>query len=105
VLPSVQSLVEEPDSELPPALRPALFEACSEIRELELRIRAVGDQLMALSEQIPAVQRLLTVPGIGLLTATALVAFVGDVVRFRSGRHRIAWAVLKHDRDFEAKAA
>ena len=31
-------------------------------------------------------QRLLSVPGIGLLTATALVAFVGDVQRFSSGR-------------------
>jgi transposase len=31
--------------------------------------------------------RLRTVPGVGLLTATALVAFVGDVQRFPSGRH------------------
>jgi transposase len=30
---------------------------------------------------------LLTIPGIGVLTATALVAFVGDVQRFRSCRH------------------
>ena len=28
-----------------------------------------------------------TIPGVGLLTATALVAFVGDVHRFPSGRH------------------
>ena len=33
------------------------------------------------------VVRLRTIPGVGLLTATALVAFVGDVQRFPSGRH------------------
>ena len=31
-------------------------------------------------------QRLLTIPGIGLLTATAIVGFVGDLRRFPSGR-------------------
>jgi transposase len=34
-----------------------------------------------------AVERLQSIPGIGLLTATALVAFVGDVQRFATGRH------------------
>ena len=29
----------------------------------------------------------MTIPGIGLLIATALVAFVGDIRRFPSGRH------------------
>jgi len=29
----------------------------------------------------------MTIPGIGLLTATALIAFVGDIQRFPSGRH------------------
>jgi transposase len=35
---------------------------------------------------MPDARRLMTIPGIGVLTATALVAFVGDVRRFRSGR-------------------
>jgi transposase len=33
------------------------------------------------------ITRLRTTPGVGLLTATALVAFVGDIQRFPSGRH------------------
>ena len=36
---------------------------------------------------MPAVQRLLQVPGIGLIIATALVGFVGDLRRFPSARH------------------
>ena len=38
------------------------------------------------AKQLPEVQRLLTIPGIGLLTATAIVGFVGDLRRFPSGR-------------------
>ena len=87
VLPHVQSLLEDADSVLPHALRPALAEGCAEIRELEDRTHAVERQLATLARQTPVVARLLTIPGIGLLTATALVAFVGDVHRFPSGRH------------------
>ena len=36
---------------------------------------------------MPEVARLRTIPGVGLLTATAMVGFVGDIRRFRSCRH------------------
>lgn len=42
----------------------------------------------------PAAQNLMTVPGIGVLTATALVAFAGDPHRFRSGRRFAAYLGL-----------
>jgi transposase len=87
VLPKAWNLLADADSGLPDALRPALAEACSEIREMEARIQLVERQLEALDDQTPAVVRLRTIPGVGLITATALVAFVGDVQRFPSGRH------------------
>jgi transposase len=49
-------------------------------------MKGVERQLKALSKQLPEVQRLLTVPGVGLLTATAIVGFIGTLRRFRSGR-------------------
>jgi transposase len=61
--------------------------ATDEIEEIEARIRSVEHALKALVRQSPAMERLLTIPGIGLLTATALVALVGDPKRFPSGRH------------------
>jgi transposase len=87
VLPRAWSVLEDADSGLPDALRPALAEACTEIRQLEDRLRLVEKQLEALAHQTPAVARLRSIPGVGLITATALVAFVGDVQRFPSGRH------------------
>ena len=87
VAPRVRRLLEDPDSGLPDALRPILALVLAEIRELEVSMRTVERQLQALAEQTPLVARLRTIPGVGLLTATALVAFVGDVLRFPSGRH------------------
>jgi transposase len=85
VVPRVRQLLGEPV--LPEALRPALAEATNEIRELEVRMRTIEKQINALAEQTPVVARLRSIPGIGLLTSTALFAFVGDVQRFPSGRH------------------
>ena len=58
-----------------------------EVGELETRVQTVETQLEALAAQTPVVERLRPIPGIGLLTATALVGFVGNVSRFPSGRH------------------
>ena len=86
-VPLAWAAIEDADSEIPDALRPFLAEVCVEIRELERRIQSCETQLEALAQQLPAVKRLLSVPGVGLLIATALVAFVGDPRRFRSARH------------------
>jgi len=86
-VPRVRRLLEDPDSGLPNSLRPALQAACEEIRALEQRQRTVERQLAALAEETPVVARLRTIPGVGVLTATALVAFVGDIQRFPTGRH------------------
>jgi transposase len=81
-----QALLHDVENGVPHALRLVLGEAVAEIRELERRIRSVERSLEALAAEDPIVQRLQTIPGVGLLTATALVAFVGDVFRFASGR-------------------
>lgn len=87
VVPHVRALLEDADAGLPGLLRPGLAEAVTEIGELETRLRAVDRQLEAAAAGSLVVSRLRSVPGIGLLTATALVALVGDVQRFPSGRH------------------
>lgn len=87
VVPQLWAAIGDADSALPTALRASLAAAAEEIADLERRIDAVDKQLAALATQMPPVGRLLSVPGIGLLTATALYAFVGDVARFDSGRH------------------
>jgi transposase len=87
VIPKAWALIEDAESGVPDPLRLALAEACLEIRELEQRIEAAERQLRALAAEMPVVKRLLTIPGVGLITATALVGFVGQVLRFPTSRH------------------
>ena len=94
VVPAVWLLVEDADSDLPDAVRNVVAEACQEIRQIEARIKLVERQLEATAEQLPAVGLLLSIPGIGLLTATALVAFLGNIQRFPSGRHLASYLGL-----------
>ncbi len=79
--------MSDAESGLPEPLRSVFLEAAREIGELETRIQDVERQLEALASASDVVVRLRTIPGVGLLTATALAAFVDDVGRFPSGRH------------------
>jgi len=72
---------------VPLALQSTLTAACDEIAGLEANMRTAERQLAALAAPMPDVQLLQTIPGVGLLTATALVALVTDIRRFPSGRH------------------
>jgi putative transposase len=59
----------------------------------ELLERA-SNEIEEIASRDDAARRLMTVPGIGPLTATALIASVGDARRFRSGRDLAAWLGL-----------
>lgn len=87
VTPRVQELLEDAESGIPDSLRPALNEARCEILELERRMAMVEQELRALARQLPVVRKLCTIPGVGVITSTALFAFVGDVNRFATARH------------------
>ena len=94
VIPAVWALVEDADADVPDTLRPFLAELCQEIREIEARVERVEKQLQAMSQQLPVVGQLMTIPGVGLLTATALLAFIGDIRRFPSARHLASYIGL-----------
>ena len=86
VLPRLCQALADAQTLIPESLHPVLLSAAAEIRQLETNIRNVEGQLQELSKSLPAVAHLRSVPGIGLLSATALIASVGDPSRFRSGR-------------------
>ena len=58
----------------------------AEIQQLDQNVAEAKRQLKTSAKDIDSVRRLETIPGIGLLSATALVASVGEPSRFASGR-------------------
>ncbi len=80
---------------LPEGVRVVLQALVEAHAELEARVRVLEAALRAWHRSCEASRRLATIPGIGLLTATALVATVGErAAPFRSGRHLSAWLGL-----------
>ena len=57
---------------------------------LDNRIQMLETKLEAICVQSEDCQRLLTIPGVGLLSATALVAAIDDINVFKSGRELAA---------------
>ena len=85
VLPLVSEALSE-GSSVPEVLHPALVSVMEEIRKLDERIEEIERQLKAVARTLPLVERLETIPGIGLLNATAFSSMVGDLNRFKSSR-------------------
>lgn len=87
VVPLVLEYLGDAETAIPDLVRPFLAEACDEIITLGQRIKSIDRELKQRVRDDERVRRLCTIPGIGYVTATALVAFVGHVRRFRSGRY------------------
>ena len=82
----------DPNAAVPTLIRGSMKLLVEEIRLLEARIGQLEKELTELARQSPACTTLLSIPGIGLLTATALVAATsGDVSHFKDARHFTSW--------------
>jgi transposase len=79
---------------LPALARSALLSLAAQLESLAEEISKIERQLMAWHRQNQASQRLETIPGVGIITATALAASVPDPTVFRSGRQFAAWLGL-----------
>jgi transposase len=65
-----------------------------EFLAVEQRLAHYDDKLAAIGQAHPECQRLQTIPGIGPVTATALIAAIGDITQFKNGRQLAAWLGL-----------
>jgi len=92
-----QAVVEKLEAEKDKltALSQELFwKLVKEFAALEDQITFYQEKLETLATTHPECQRLMTIPGVGPITATALVAAVGDVGVFKNGRQFAAWLGL-----------
>lgn len=86
--------IEAADNALSPVAREGLAELYSEIKIITARIEVLLKRMSALAQQDPAHDLLLTIPGVGPVLAPTVLAKVGHVQRFRSGRDCAAWVGL-----------
>jgi transposase len=75
-------------------MRTLIDDMRAEWHELDRRIEALDDEFAERARQDEAARRLATIPGIGVLNATALVAAIGDGRAFDRSRDLAAWLGL-----------
>ncbi len=85
---------DDEDHRLPGLAREALSFLISQLQHVKQQLLALEKKLKAWHRASKASQRLETIPGIGVITATALVATIGDAQQFKSGRELAAWLGL-----------
>jgi transposase len=91
---AVHDALEDGDNDVPMPLRHSLDAQLQRLVQLSADMAAIEQRLEEFATRDVAVQRYRTVPGVGLLTATALRASAGDLSRFRNGRQLSAWLGL-----------
>lgn len=94
VLARVPLILEDAERPLPGHLRHTLAALCDEVRAAEHRVTELDRVLARLAAAHPVARRLLTIPGIGVITATALVGAVAHIHAFRTARHFASWLGL-----------
>src|SRR5256712_10271774 len=86
--------LEADKTKLTPLSQEMFGKLVDEFAVLEKQLVYYQEKLEALATTHPECQRLMTIPGIGPLTATALVAAVSDASAFKNGRQFAAWLGL-----------
>ena len=86
--------VGDPASGLPEAVRELGGVLLARIASLDVKVRELNDQLRASARDDEEALRLMSIPGVGPITASAIQAFAPPMASFRRGRDFSAWLGL-----------
>lgn len=86
--------IEDSHSTLPAAARQVLHVLVDLLRSLDEKIALLDREIARRAKEDAEARRLMTIPGIGPITATALVALAPPALTFKRGRDFAAWLGL-----------
>lgn len=86
--------IERQDPEIPQGLLGPLTLLAARWRDLDASIDALDAQILTEVRSDPAARRLMTIPGVGPISAHAVICAIGDGGQFASGRDFAAWTGL-----------
>jgi transposase len=85
---------DETDDRLPPEARLAMTLVADQLADLQRRLRDIERAILHWHRHNEASRRLASIPGVGPITASAVVATIGSVANFKSARHFAAFLGL-----------
>ena len=96
-------IASEQDARLPVDAHTSLVVLAAELQAMQTMIGSVEKRIMAQHRSSEASQRLESIPGIGVVGATAIAATVTDPKVFRSGRDFAAWIGIVPRQEFDRR--
>lgn len=94
VLGRVRELIEDASNELPGSFRVLIERLLDHLKELDRQVSELEAQIKTSHRDSEVSRKLEKIPGIGPITASALVATIGDAKNFENGRQLAAWMGL-----------
>src|SRR3954466_1540944 len=91
---SLVALVEDPKSSVPESARGILQVLIRMLNALEEQLKELDSEIARRAKADPVARRLMTIPGIGPIAASAITALVPAPEGFRAGRDFAAWLGL-----------
>lgn len=93
-LAGMMARIEDADCQLPHSARDVFMVMIDSIRDLDSRVAGLDREITRRAKEDVVARRLMTIPGIGPITATALIALAPPPESFRKGRDFAAWLGL-----------
>lgn len=90
----VPAILDEAKDELPRAFQELMLRLLEHFRDLDRQVQEMEHQIQSWHRSNALSRKLEQVPGIGPITASALVASIGDANNFANGRQLAAWLGL-----------
>ena len=87
----VPEIIEDGENDLPGSFRLLIARLVDHLKELDRQVEELEVEIQRWHRDNAASQKLAKIPGVGPLTATAMVASIGDARNFKNGRQLAAW--------------
>jgi len=87
-------LINESDDTLPPGARPVLALLVEQLRAIDMQVARLDREMIERAKENGITRRLMTIPGVGAVTAAAITALAPAAATFRRGRDFAAWIGL-----------
>ena len=87
-------ILEDADNHLSALVREVFAERLEQLQQLDQKVKTYEHKIDQSNQQQDIAKRLMAIPGIGSITASALYAAAGQAKEFQHGRHFSAWLGL-----------
>lgn len=91
---NLRLIIDDEANELTISTRELMQDLYEELTEVEERLKNIDKKIKCICKENEQCQRILQIPGVGELTATAIVSAIPNPDEFKNGRHMAAWLGL-----------